>query len=466
LFFDSFDTKKSSNNITLIPPFARNKKQSIKSFSSGQTEAITEDSRDGDDIYGVPAPFVRRSSSRFGSRQSLNRMESQRSGVDRNRPLARKGRMTKHVSEALMRDGNHDVNNRQNSLPLGTGFDYDERIREKEGRMMSSRDLDNGMMPRRDLGNVMMSSRDLDNVMMSTRDLDNGMMSRRDLGNGMSSRRDLGDGMTSRRNLGHGMASRRNLGNGMVSRREIGNDDYEQRIRFDEEVHVRPTRDVAHDYEERIRSKTEPNADFRRNNSLPREIVNERSNSFSRDDMDRDNEERMRVEERLNALSSREVANHYEDRMRAKEERSNSFSRDIGNGYDDMVVIEDQDRPRDPRGGPHVREESMRSKDELEERIRLKYEGSNPKLNASTRDTIDRHFSKGSEGLNSQEGWDTRQQNQQNQQPNTDEDRSFLPAHLRFQRRPSEDGEGISIASASTSSSISSVKFNQPIPPN
>merc|ERR1712038_43597 len=107
------------------------------------------------------------------------------------------------------------------------------------------------------------------------------------------------------------------------------------------------------------------------------------------------------------------------------------------------------------------RQRSSRLANEHEERIRRKYERAEANLHSIQNKSHDRRvptprsferndWERSQRSFDEENDWDRRQQ--LDAADEMDED---MPAHDRFNRRPSEDGDGVSIASASTTSTIS-----------
>ncbi len=197
--------------------------------------------------------------------------------------------------------------------------------------------------------------------------------------------------------------------------------------------HRSQPRDIADTYEQRIREKT------RRSNSQPRDIADTY-------------EQRIREETRRSNSQPRDIVDDYEERIRDKTYHSEALSIDRGEDFEERVNRSFENVL------PH-QQRSRRFADEHEERIRQKYE------NDSGRENSGRSF-------------DTFDRDRQNFEMDRDMDRDIdrrergdsgrrrernVPAHERFKRRPSEDGDGVSIASASTSSTLSThfTRMNQ-----
>jgi len=175
-----------------------------------------------------------------------------------------------------------------------------------------------------------------------------------------------------------------------------------------------------------------------------------RSRSRSRDIADA-YEERIREKSYRSQSQPRDVVDDYEDRIRNKSYRSQSQPRDVVDDYEDTGRFDNL--------RSHHQQTSRRFADEHEQRIRQKYENDRTDFIPSSRN-VSTHDVPRSRSV------DTFDRDRQNTERDRKESRrergsgrkrdNSIPVHDRFKRRPSEDGDGISIASASTSSTLSS----------
>ncbi len=201
-------------------------------------------------------------------------------------------------------------------------------------------------------------------------------------------------------------------------------------------IHTSKTDAVTEDMRDRSRSRSRS-----RPNLYEKEMSSRRSGRFGDD--------RMVRKDRMTKNSSRALGDNQEYENYDRFERSHSYSRrEPDYDYDERIRRKENSARPPLHNVPHDHRMSI----EHEERIKRKFDGPGYLSHRELQYESSRIRSRDEWGVPDYEEYPS----QRDRREFDREEEHMSPAHHRFQRRPSEDGEGISIASASTSSTLSS----------
>ena len=471
LFFDVFDGKRPHHNTTIIPPFTRSKSSKrAPSVVTAETGALTEDtsammSRQMSSFRGMSVQEsgrfsgdrpMRKDNSRRSSKSFQMNMHGTYGGQQQQRRHSlnsNQGNYQDHGGDRMFRstpviasitDNNYDDQmqkfrngplegfersgsgsmNRSNPRVMTVNPDYEDKILRKfQERRPSYPQENHARPPPVDLYEERMRP--------SATDIQDQEMDPQYRRQSYSSDHDE---RIRRKYQGY------YDGDGMARASEQ-NDMERQRSRQSA---------YSGDHEERIRKKFQGLQDekdrMRRDDDVEMERQRSRQSAYSGDHEERirkkfqgmnDDEDMIRLSNEVSGM----------ERQRSKQ---SAYSSEKQRSKQSTYSSEKQRSKQSAYSSEKQRSRQSAHSNELEERIRLKQQGVN-ELNRPSELKLPRNDFEGNRD------WDTRKKHEEPQevQPRI-EPRIELPAHLRFERRPSEDGLGVDVMSESTASTLSS----------
>lgn len=465
LFFDVFDGKRPHNHTTIIPPFTRSKSSKrAPSVVTAETGALTENT----------SAMMSRAMSSF---RGMSVQESGRFPVDRppmrkenSRRSSRSFQMNAHGTYGGQQQRRHSLNSNKGNH--GIQSEYNDRMyrstpviaqvleNDYDDRMQKFR---NGPAGGFEQGNSGMMNRPNPRVMTIDPDYEDKILRK-----------------FQERRPSYPEAN-------YTSRSPV--DLYEERMRTsatniqEQEMNRQYSRQSAHssEHDERIRRKYQGYSDgdvmartSDRDMDLNMERQRSRQSAYSGDHEERirkkfqglqEEKDRMRREDEVEMERQRSRQSAYsgdhEERIRKKFQGMND-DEDMMRQSNNVSGMERQRSKQSAYSSEKERSrqsahssEKQRSRqsaisNEHEERIRLKQQGFNDLNRTSEQQLTGNDFEGNRE-------WDTRKKHEEPQEPQPRaEPRIELPAHMRFERRPSEDGLGVDVMSESTTSTLSS----------
>ncbi len=464
LFFDVWDAKRSNNNTTIIPPFGRAKSKHERSVVTTETGAMTEDTR---------AVMSRQMSSFRGmtidSESARPKMPS-----DRSRRLA----SSAEINGAPRGMINHPMDNRRSNQGFvrrnSLGSNYVEHVPERRdyGRMYQSNPVIVGQNDLSYEDRIQQkfregAPRNFDGVKSERIIRSNPMVV--DINSDYEDRVLRKFQHERRPSYPEPINTSRHSADGHDERVGRGSDQDLIGIERERSRHSA----LSSEHDERIRKKYLGQNDgdvMRRSGDLSREPGIERQRSrqsaHSSEHEERirrkfqglhEEKERMRqnsgMDMQLQVIKRSDYSNeHNDERIRKNLEITNGEA--IVSPRD--IVVDGLERQRSRQSGLSSRQSGLSSRQsglssrqsglstgEHEERIRLKRQGLSD-LNRSTDIPT-------SEDIEGNREWEIRKKNDDIEEVHQVE----IPAHMRFERRPSEDGHGVDFMSESTASTLS-----------